>query len=124
MNKWITLVAWLVMAPPLAMAGEARHVPAPYMPSIAHNKPHRIPDKVAICMGCHGIVDYRIAFPHVYRVPALEGQNAQYIETALHQYKNGQRKMPTMQAVAASLTEQDITDIAAYYAQTNAASTL
>ncbi len=108
MSKWIQVAIWLVLAPRLSVAGET-HV-APVVQS------HSMPEKVAICIGCHGIPDYRIAFPHTYRVPALAGQNAQYIETALRQYKSGQRKMPTMQAIAESLSEQDIAEIAAYYA--------
>jgi cytochrome c553 len=72
--------------------------------------------KVAMCIGCHGISDYRTAFPEVYRVPKLGGQNQQYIENALHEYKKGDRHFQTMHAIAASLSDQDIADIAAYYA--------
>ncbi len=72
--------------------------------------------KVAMCIGCHAIAGYRIAFPEVYRVPMLGGQNAKYIEIALHDYKKGNRKYATMRAIAASLSDQDIADIAAYYA--------
>ncbi|RQH08519.1 c-type cytochrome [Paraburkholderia dinghuensis] len=72
--------------------------------------------KVAMCIGCHGIPDYRTAYPEVYHVPILGGQNAQYIMNALHGYKKGDRHFETMHAIAASLTEQDIADIAAYYA--------
>ena len=73
--------------------------------------------KVAMCIGCHGIPDYRTAFPEVYRVPMLGGQNQQYLEIALHGYKSGDRHFDTMRAIAASLSDQDIADIAAYYAQ-------
>jgi cytochrome c553 len=72
--------------------------------------------KVAMCIGCHGIPDYRTAFPEVYRVPILGGQNQQYLENALHAYKKGDRHFETMHAIAASLSDQDIADIAAYYA--------
>ncbi|CAM2142923.1 protein of unknown function [Pararobbsia alpina] len=72
--------------------------------------------KVAACIGCHGIPDYRTAYPEVYRVPKLGGQNARYLETALQEYKKGDRKFQTMHANAASLSDQDIADIAAYYA--------
>jgi cytochrome c553 len=72
--------------------------------------------KVANCIGCHGIADYRTAFPEVYHVPMLGGQNAQYIVNALHAYQKRDRKFQTMHAAAASLSEQDIADIAAYYA--------
>ena len=79
--------------------------------------------KVAMCIGCHGIPDYRTAFPEVYRVPKLGGQNRQYLENALHEYKKGDRHFQTMHAVAASLSDQDIADIAAYYASQTASST-
>ncbi|MGI4815092.1 MAG: c-type cytochrome [Janthinobacterium lividum] len=79
-------------------------------------------DKVAMCIGCHGIPGYRTAYPEVYHVPMLGGQNAQYIENALKEYKTRQRKFQTMHAVAASLSDQDIADIATYYAEQTSAS--
>ncbi len=79
--------------------------------------------KVAMCIGCHGIPDYRTAFPEVYRVPKLGGQNQQYIANALHEYKKDDRHFQTMHAVASSLSDQDIADLAAYYASQTSAST-
>lgn len=73
-------------------------------------------NKAQMCIGCHGIPDYKASFPEVYRVPKLGGQNAKYIATALGEYKKGDRKHPSMHAVAVTLTEQDIADLAAYYA--------
>ena len=70
----------------------------------------------ASCVGCHGITGYQSSFPEVYRVPAIAGQNDKYIIAALDAYKKGERKHPTMRAVVGSLTEQDIADLAAYYA--------
>ena len=75
-------------------------------------------EKVAMCQGCHGIDGWRTAFPEVYRVPKLSGQNPQYIVLALKEYKNGNRGHPTMKAIAASLTDADMADIAAYFSQT------
>jgi cytochrome c553 len=72
-------------------------------------------DKISMCIGCHSIADYKTAFPEVYRVPMIAGQNAKYIENALNEYKKGERSHPTMDAVAGSLSDQDIADIAAYY---------
>jgi cytochrome c553 len=69
----------------------------------------------ATCIGCHGIPGYQSSFPEVHRVPAISGQNAKYIAAALNAYKKGERKHGTMRAVAASLSEQDIADLAAYY---------
>lgn len=72
-------------------------------------------DKAATCMGCHGVPSYMNAYP-TYHVPRLGGQHAQYIEAALTAYRDGTRKHSTMQAQAASLSDQDIADIAAYFA--------
>lgn len=72
--------------------------------------------KTWTCEGCHGIPDYRTAYPDVYSVPKLGGQSAGYIVKALQDYKAGARKNTTMGAIAARLSEQDMADIAAYYA--------
>jgi cytochrome c553 len=72
-------------------------------------------EKTRMCAGCHGIDGYRIAYPQVYSVPRLGGQDAGYIAKALEQYRAGTRKHIAMEGVAASLTDQDMADIAAYY---------
>jgi cytochrome c553 len=72
--------------------------------------------KNAACIGCHGIPGYKASFPSVYSAPMIAGQNAKYIENALTAYKAGERKHPTMRATAASLSAQDMADLAAYYA--------
>lgn len=74
-------------------------------------------NKVAMCIGCHGIPGYKATFPEVYKVPMLGGQSAKYIENALNAYKKGERKNPSMRGIAAGLSDQDIADVAAYYAQ-------
>jgi cytochrome c553 len=71
--------------------------------------------KNAMCIGCHGIKGYQASFPEVYKVPMISGQGAKYIITALNEYKKGERKHPTMRAIADSLTDQDIADLAAHY---------
>ena len=65
------------------------------------------------CTGCHGIADYKNAYPS-YRVPKIGGQNQAYIVAALTGYKKGERNHPTMTAQARSFSDQDIADIAAY----------
>jgi len=70
-----------------------------------------------MCIGCHGIPGYQASFPEVYKVPAISGQNEKYIVAALDAYRKGDRKHPTMHAVAGSLTDQQIADLAAYYSQ-------
>lgn len=67
------------------------------------------------CLGCHGIEGYRNAYPS-YRVPKLGGQKAAYLVTALKGYRNEMRQHPTMVGQAASLSDQNIEDVAAYFA--------
>ena len=69
--------------------------------------------KANTCMGCHGIPGYNNAYP-TYRVPLLGGQAPEYLAAALKEYREGARPHKTMQAQAASLSDQDIEDIAAY----------
>lgn len=75
--------------------------------------------KIAMCEGCHGIVGYKTAYPNVYHVPKLGGQSAAYLASALQAYKAGQRSHPSMRGIAASLSDKDIADLAAYYASTS-----
>jgi len=72
--------------------------------------------KAFTCMGCHGVPSYNNVYP-TYKVPKLGGQHAQYLVSALEAYKNGQRSHSTMQAQAQTLSEQDMQDIAAFFAQ-------
>mgnify|MGYP001627344764 CR=1 FL=1 len=69
--------------------------------------------KASTCMGCHGIPKCTNAYP-TYRVPKLGGQSAAYLEAAIKAYRNGERPHGTMHAQAASLSDQDIADIAAF----------
>ncbi len=71
----------------------------------------------AQCIGCHGIPGYHTAFPQVYHVPLIAGQQPGYIESALKQYRAGQRSHPSMRGIAASLTDDDIAKLAAYYGE-------
>jgi cytochrome c553 len=66
------------------------------------------------CLGCHGIPNYKNAFPN-YSVPKLEGQHAEYMVTALQAYRAGERSHLTMHSQASSLTDQDMRDIAAFF---------
>lgn len=66
------------------------------------------------CLGCHGAPGLRNPSP-VFHVPMIGGQHAEYIVSALKAYKDKQRAHGTMQAQAASLSDQDMQDIAAYF---------
>lgn len=72
-------------------------------------------NKISMCIGCHGIAAYKTAFPEVYHVPKIGGQNPAYIVNALKAYKSGERGHLSMKSIAASLSEQDMADLAAYY---------
>ena len=65
------------------------------------------------CLGCHGIPNYKNAYPS-YDVPKLKGQHPEYLIAALQAYKSKERSHATMHAHAASMSTQDMADIAAY----------
>lgn len=67
------------------------------------------------CMGCHGIPGYRNTYP-AFHVPKVGGQNAEYMEIALQAYRIGQRPHGSMHGQAAVMSDQDIVDMAAYFA--------
>jgi len=71
--------------------------------------------KAAMCVGCHSIPGYQASFPEVHKVPMLAGQNARYMQAALAAYRSGDRRHPSMKALAASLSDQDMADLAAYF---------
>ena len=71
--------------------------------------------KTAMCAGCHGIAGYKTAFPEVYSVPRIGGQNPAYIVKALQAYQSGDRTHPSMRGIAATLSDKDMADLAAYY---------
>ena len=73
--------------------------------------------KVQMCQGCHGIEGWRTAFPEVYRVPKIAGQHPAYLVKALQEYRPASAAHPSMRAIAASLSDNDMADVAAYYGQ-------
>lgn len=71
--------------------------------------------KAYTCLGCHGVKHYVNTYP-TYHVPKIAGQHQAYLISALKSYRSGERQHETMQANASSLSDQDIDDIAAYFA--------
>lgn len=67
------------------------------------------------CTGCHGIPGYNNVYP-TYKVPKIGGQNYEYLVIALEAYRDGDRDHPTMKWQAKSLSDQEIEDVAAYFA--------
>jgi cytochrome c553 len=90
-------------------------------PAYAADNKVTLENKIAQCQGCHGIVDWKTAFPEVYRVPKLGGQKPNYIVAALKAYKSGERDFATMRAIAAPLSDQDMQQLANYYASAGGA---
>ena len=70
----------------------------------------------AICSGCHGMPGTKSAYPEVYLVPKIAGQSEAYLVAALKGYREGNRYNQTMVGLASALTDKEIQDIAAYYA--------
>jgi cytochrome c553 len=68
--------------------------------------------KSALCATCHGADGNS----DLAMNPKLAGQNASYLIKQLQDYKSGARQNATMTAMVASLSDQDIADIAAWYA--------
>ncbi len=94
----------------LALAGAASIAPLAQAQDVAAGQ-----KKAAMCIGCHGIPGYQASFPEIHKVPMISGQNAKFIEASLQAYKKGERKHPTMRAIAGSLTDQDMADLGAFY---------
>lgn len=67
------------------------------------------------CTGCHGIPGYSNVYP-TYNVPRIGGQNYEYLVIALEAYRDGKRRHSTMELQARALSDQEIEDVAAYFA--------
>jgi cytochrome c553 len=99
----------------------AQNAPAPAAPAQAAAAPAGDPvkgrEKTQMCEGCHEIPGWRTAFPEVYHVPKIAGQNEPYIVAALKAYRSGERSHPSMRGITAPLSDDDIANLAAYYAR-------
>jgi cytochrome c553 len=72
------------------------------------------------CERCHGL-NGNSTNP---RLPALAGQRTDYLVKVLHAYRTGARKSPEMAAMSGDLAENDIDNLAAFYASQKARSVL
>lgn len=126
MTRLLTLAACFLLASPiLGAAAQDTPAPAPPAPAADPAQPTNAPlagnaetgrQLTYTCQGCHGVEGYRNVYPH-YHVPKIGGQSREYLVNALHEYKRGTRRHPTMQAQAQSFTDQDIADIAAFLSE-------
>lgn len=96
---------------PTEAAAPAAAAPAAAKPLVGNAETGRT--LTYTCQGCHGITGYKNAYPN-FHVPRIGGQSADYLANALTEYRNGNRKHPTMQAQSESFSDQDIADIAAF----------
>jgi cytochrome c553 len=65
-----------------------------------------------LCQGCHGEDGNSLA----PLIPKLAGQFSKYITKQIHDYQSGKRKHPIMSAIAATVSDSELADIAAYFA--------
>lgn len=68
--------------------------------------------KAAVCVACHGADGIAV----ITEYPNLAGQKVKYLQLAIKAYRDGERRHAVMSPMAAGLSEQDIADIAAFYA--------
>lgn len=66
-----------------------------------------------ICQACHGADGNGIGDP---QYPLLAGQYADYLAKALHDYRSGARDNPIMAGFASTLSDEDILNLAAFFA--------
>lgn len=90
-------LSWFAIAPAVNAAGDVE----------AGKK------KFYTCVGCHGIETSGNAYPS-YHVPRIGGQHPNYVASSLKAYQDKQRQHPSMLGNAASMSDQDMQDIAAY----------
>lgn len=75
--------------------------------------PERGKEKSLSCQACHG-TDGNSPVP---MFPIIAGQHRDYLLHSMRSYKTGERTNPIMVAIVQPLSEQDLEDLAAYYAR-------
>ena len=85
-------------------------------PTLAAGDPAAGLEKSTVCQSCHGKTGNESVDPSY---PKLAGQHKDYLIHSLKAYKYGDRENAVMVTFASQLSEQDIEDIAAYYAAQN-----
>ncbi|AXE30090.1 cytochrome c4 [Chromobacterium phragmitis] len=67
----------------------------------------------AVCAACHGVDGNSVAAAN----PTIAGQSHQYLYSQLKAFKSGERKNPTMLGMTATLSDDDMHNLAAYFSQ-------
>jgi len=70
-------------------------------------------NKIPVCVACHGQDGNMIVLPNV---PKIGGQNEKYLLKQMQDIKSGVRTAPLMTGMLTALNDQDLADVAAYYA--------
>lgn len=71
------------------------------------------PEKAATCIACHG-PNGNSSMPNT---PSLAGQNSRYLYLQLRDFKEGRRENPMMTPMAATLSREEMRDLAAYFSE-------
>lgn len=98
-RPWLLACALVALAPP-ALAGADEEIPVALL---------------GTCVACHGADGIGKAPQY----PNLQGQKAPYLEKQLKAFRSGERKDPNMSAMAAPLSDEDITKLAVYFENVN-----
>ena len=98
-QRWLTLIAFGCGLVPYHAFGQQGSVEAGQAKSVT-------------CTACHGADGNSVA----PEWPSLAGQHASYIVRQLEAFKSGERQDVTMTVFAMMLSEQDVLDVAAYFA--------
>ena len=80
--------------------------------ALAQPSAERLAERLATCAACHGANGVSVADA----IPNLAGQRGAYLEAQLKALKEGSRKNPVMNAIAAQLGNDEIGHVAAYFA--------
>ncbi len=84
-----------------------------FVPSLlARGNPATGKQKSEVCQACHGVTGQSTNPTY----PNLAGQHQSYLIKALGDYRSGRRTNPVMAGFSTSLSNQDIEDLAAWYA--------
>lgn len=107
MKSLIALIFAAALAP--ALAAEAN---APAKPDLTKGQA----TATQVCAACHAADGNRGSPAY----PILQGQHPEYLAKQLHEFKEGKRKNPIMQGFAAQLSDEDMRNVAAFYASKQA----
>ncbi len=72
--------------------------------------------KAASCVGCHGANGEGFGDN-----PAIAGLDVELFKSSMQAYKSGEKEDPMMNMLVAPLSDEDIADLAAYFASLSAA---